>query len=363
MDLKEGLYSEATLINLIGTEKQKESYNKQGKFAGGLQRKLFLDKLSEYCIFEKGKRKQEFYIKEVYDIPQTSAYRRMNKGIYKFLTPLILNEIKDYTEENKLCDSYLDFAKRIKICNSNYLNIKCHKDAVYKSMGILPVEIKTYFLRVDLQMTEYIERCLNYLKKDGYLDFTPIYIIQTFSLDVKLEGSKISITKIKDKHVASPKEIKLYNNLLNEAKLFAGVSYGNKSWHNNGSKKFKKEFKKLLNENNIDHLVKGYEIWCINPKKCDLIEKASLPETENIKNLNIEFKKILDKNAEERAEKNKTNHTYLDHFKTLTSLTLMQNAGDIKKIIPDWEERLGAITERENSLTVVYSEVREVEEN
>ena len=41
----------------------------------------------------------------------------------------------------------------------------------------------------------------------------------------------------------------------------------------------------------------------------------------------------------------------------------MQNAGDIKKIIPDWEERLGAITERENSLTVVYSEVREVEEN
>ena len=82
MDLKEGLYSEATLINLIGTEKQKESYNKQGKFAGGLQRKLFLDKLSEYCIFEKGKRKQEFYIKEVYDIPQTSAYRRMNKGIY-----------------------------------------------------------------------------------------------------------------------------------------------------------------------------------------------------------------------------------------------------------------------------------------
>ena len=363
MELKEGLYSEATLINLIGTEKQKESYNKQGKFAGGLQRKLFLDKLSAYCRFEKGKKAQEFYIKEVYDIPQTTAYKRMSKGIYKFLTPLILNEIKDYTEENKLCDSYLDFAKRIKICNSNYLNIKCHKDAVYKSLGILPGEIKTYFLRVDLQMTEYIDRCLNYLKKDGYLDFTPIYIIQTFSLDVKLEGSKIAITKIKDKHVASTKEIKLYNNLLREAKLYAGVSDSNKSWHNSGSKKFKKEFKKLLNENGIDYLVKGYEIWCINPKRNELIEKAFLSEPENIKNLNIEFKKILDENAEQRTTKNKTNRNYLDHFKTLTSLTLMQNAEDIKKMVPDWEEHLGAITERENSLTIIYSEVREVEEN
>ena len=62
MELKEGLYSEAALVNLIGTEKQKDSYNKQGKFAGGLQRKLFLDKLSAYCRFEKGKKASDILV-------------------------------------------------------------------------------------------------------------------------------------------------------------------------------------------------------------------------------------------------------------------------------------------------------------
>ena len=76
------------------------------------------------------------------------------------------------------------------------------------------------------------------------------------------------------------------------------------------------------------------------------------------------FKFMIDENAKKRAEQKSLIDTgYVEHFKTLSSLTVLQGAEDVRKKMKDWETQPEKLIDKANSIHVMYREVKKEASN
>ena len=366
MGLQKRVYSEKTLVNKLCSAAQKQSYMKKERFQGKKQRSMFLDKLSAYCDYEYNPEKKTYTVTKIYDIPKTTAQDRLHKGIYQFLAPLILNEIINHVGENyKVTLTVFNLAKKITMVNSNYDVLKFNMESLSNELEIPFYEMREYFNKTDLRIDEYLRRCINYLRNENCIIANEIYLIQTYDEDIELEnhtrGKIAVITRKKEKHKASDEEIKLYANLVKEASRRSEAYTNYEQWYGKNAKRFTRELKRLFKEHNIEHICKAFEMWCVDLDKCkrmldEYIQNFSLDKYKKM--LGEKFKQSIDKNAKNRAEKKSLLDTdYIEHFKELSSLTILQDSDDIRKKLKSWKSKPERLLEKAHKINVEYHEI------
>lgn len=365
MELHKRTYSEKSLVDKLCTDAQKASYEKKGKFASGKHKSMFLDKLSTYCEYEYDKETKQYTITNLYDTPQTMAQARLHKGIYQFLAPLILNEmINNHDENHKARLTVFDLAKKIAMVNNNYDCVKFNMEQVGAELDIPFYEMYEYFNKTDLQIDEYLRRCIKYLRSENCVIANEVHVIQTFENRIELSDNIALITKEKDVHTASDDEMDLYSRIVEKASKATKANTNYEQWYGSNSGKFKKTLKKMLEENGIDYVCRGFEMWYIDLDKCkkmldEYTEKISLQDT--VKMLGEVFKLIIDENAANRASKKSLDTSYVEHFKSLSSLTILYESEDIRKNLSEWKSRSEKLREKGNNIIVDYKEAKNMD--
>ena len=365
VNLEKQKYDEHELVKMLCTPAQIKSYVQKGKFVGGKQKTMFLDKLSQYCKYDYDQESKSYQIVELYDIPRTIAQARLHKGIYQFLAPLILNEmINNHDENNKARLTVFDLAKKIDMVNSNYDCLKYNIEQFEDELGIPYIEMYEFFNKADLQIDEYIRRCIKYLRSENCVIANEVHVIQTFEEVTETEDGLCVITKEKEVHTASDEEVELYARLVEEASRISNAHTTYEQWYGTNAKKFKKALARLLKENGIDYVCRGFEMWYVDLDKCNkmLEEYSVIPLEERVMMLGEAFKYLLDENAEKRAEKRMLiDNGYVEHFKTLSSLTLLKNADDIRKKVKTWKTQPERLMEKAQSIQVEYKETKKTD--
>lgn len=169
IDLKAGWYTEAKLVDRICTEAQKRSYQRNNKFASSKQREMFLERLSSYCIFRIDEKTEKYIIKKVFTYPKVAAERKIHKGIYQYLVPLMLDVLLNNKEEHSLTFSSFDLALNCYLVNENYSVIRLNKRIVSANMNISEKQIADYFARSECRIIYYLRKCLRYLESASCL--------------------------------------------------------------------------------------------------------------------------------------------------------------------------------------------------
>lgn len=361
MDLKKQTYDEYELVQKLCTEAQIKSYEKKYKFSGGKQRSVFLDKLSSYCEYEHDRNNKTYKITELYDIPKTIAQARLHKGLYQFLAPLILNElINNHDENNKARMTVFDLARQVALINQNYDYVKFNMKLSSDELSIPYLDINEYFKRADVKIDEYLRRCLKYLRSENCVLVNEVHVIQTFEETVKLENGMAVITKVKDIHTASDDEMNLYSRLVEEASNYSGAHTNQEQWYGRNADKFKKKLEELLRANGIDYVCRAFEMWYVDFKKCKQMLEEYTQEysiSEHAKMLGEVFKLLIDENAENRlGKKTYFDADYVEHFKTLSSLTILSDAEDIRTTFKGWKSKSEKMIDRAKDTILKFEE-------
>lgn len=361
MNVKKGIYTEKTLVKKVCTEAQIASYNKKDKFVSGKYQSMFLDALSRYCEYEYDKDTKKYRVTEVYDNPKTMAQSRLHKGIYQYLAPLILNEMINHHDENhKARLTVFDLAAKIAMVNDNYNYVKFNQEDAGDELDIPLYLMNEYFNKADHQIDEFMRRCIRYLASENCVLANEVHVIQTAEKSVEIKKDNILVTKKKDTHTASDDEMELYTRLLERASRISGAYTNYDQWYGRNSKKFKRALKRLLDENGIDYVCRGFEMWYIDLEKCKnmLDEYSDISLEERTKMLGDVFKLIIDENAEKRANgRSLIDNRYVEHFKSLSALTVQQDAPDVRKQLKSWKTQPDRLAEKANRMNIEYREL------
>lgn len=164
LKIKKGNFKEKKLVELYGSEKQKESYAKYKKF-NGCNKRHFLRRLSRYCdIKDLGNRK--YRITNVFKYPLPKCWSKMNDSLYQYITPLILNRfVNDPSEDNQLCAPAKEWAIKINMINKNYELFTHRKNDVSKITEIPLNIIKNFYSKIYYGVEWHIRNTLRYLRE------------------------------------------------------------------------------------------------------------------------------------------------------------------------------------------------------
>jgi hypothetical protein len=180
--IKVGVINTKDFLNYFGTDKQKDNYIKYKKL-NSTAKKRILNKASKFCSIEdlgRGK----FIIHKLYGIDKEDLILPLKKGLYNYLTPLILSKLVDEYDKNnnfKITLPFLGWAKKFEIVNENYSLIKYHQK---KSSEVLNIDNETmfeYFDKMDDCIRYYMQECLSVLSKSSGLnliDFDSIKMVR-----------------------------------------------------------------------------------------------------------------------------------------------------------------------------------------
>ena len=362
IDLKKQMYHEYELVKKLCTEAQIKSYEKNYKFSGGKQRSIFLDKLSAYCEYEHDRQNRTYTITELYDIPMTMAQARLHKGIYQFLAPLILNEmLNNHDENNKARMTIFDLARQVALINPNYDYVKFNMELSSDELDIPYLDINEFFKRADVKIDEYLRRCLKYLRSENCVLVNEVHVIQTFEEKVDISDGVAVITKVKDLHTASDDEMNLYSRLVEEASNISGAHTNQEQWYGKNAQKFKRVLEESLRNNGIDYVCRAFEMWYVDLNKCEKMlaeytQEFSIEEHADM--LGKVFKLMIDENAENRLGKKSYFDTdYVEHFKTLSSLTILPDAEDLRGKFKGWKSKSEKMIEKAQDTVLKFNEV------
>lgn len=368
MNIEKRNYTEKELVYMLCTPAQIQSYEQRNKFVGGKQRSMFLDRLAQYCSYDYDQATKSYNITALYDVPKTMAQSRLHKGIYQYLAPLILHEmINNHDENHKARLTVFDLAEKIAMVNSNYKCLKYNMEQVEDELDIPFYTVYEYFNKTDLQIDEYLRRCIKYLSSENCVIANEVHVIQTFKRDTQYKddiGNHVEVIKVKDAHVATDEEMDLYARLIEEASKISGAYTNYEQWYGVNSNKFKRALKKLLDQNGIDYVCRGFEMWYVDLDKCKqmLHEYSDISLEDRTKMLGEVFKLLIDENAAKRAEKKSLIDTgYVEHFQSLSSITILHDAEDIRKQIKSWKSQSERLMEKANTINVEYREYKNTE--
>ena len=357
-------YTEQALVDKICTDAQKKSYAEKNRFRGGKQRADFRKKLSAYCEYEFDESTRKYTITNIFDIPKNKTQEKMTRGIYSYITPLILDYVVDsHNAEKPIQTTCLDIGSRIGMVNENYNLIK-YNEKLRKNLDIPSRIFNEYINKVDVQIRDYICRCLEYLSGEGYIEITDIYIIKTSEIkpEIKNGGENVVVTKFEQKRVATDAEIELYEGIVKRIEAETGAYTVYEKHYGKNSKAYYILLRKLLGEHCVDNMYKGIDIKCLNLGKCEQMLntfKETMTLSQSRESLRETFRLIVDKNTAARVVKKKVDdEKYAEFFSNLTALTISSEAEDIRNKIDEWETKVMRLNRKASSIKVTYREVR-----
>ena len=354
INLKAGRYTEIKLVDMVCTEAQKRSYYRKNKFANNKQREMFLERLSCYCTFEIDE-SNKYRIKTVFEFPKVAAETKIHNGIYRYLAPLILNNLLSNENGRSIVFSSNTLAADCSMVNQNYPVMKFNQEAVETDLNIPEKQVAEYFAKSDGSIDYYIRKCLKYLEATNCLVFNEVHLIKTYKEETESDPESNAIIKRRkysDLHVASKEEMDLYTLLVEMATEETGVRNNCDKWYGKTAIQYRTELSKLLKKNRIKYVVKGFEVWKINTNRCrDILDSFSDKSImEYQQGIGFILKSMIDSNAEQR----KLQDSQLEHFKELSELTLLYDAPKVH--LPSAKSYQERLQEEANQTPVIIVE-------
>lgn len=336
--LKPGIISELTFVNTFGTPSQKEKYKKEGRFIGTSKQTVLKEANRWGVIKDLGERKYE--IEKVYNYPIPKPFTKMNKSIYKYICPLLLNElINGYDENNKITLTTAKWARQIHMVNANYNLLKYNRSKTSDSLNIDLSIVNDFCNRLDDMIREYIINALDYLQKSGLIVWNEVYVVRRENVDDKnitvTQDDCIHTNLILDMHPASAEEKAIYSKCMKIADAKANINSNAERYYSKKAKLYSQVLKEELSKENIKSVYKGYEVYYTNLKKCKevLNQFKSLSQKTLIEDFNNEFTNMLVSNAQVRFNKNpqkylpcKNKNDYSNYFSELCTIVINNNA-------------------------------------
>lgn len=281
MKIKKGEITTKEFVDYFGTDKQKINYIKDKRLNSTAKDRL-LTKAQKFCHIEdlgKGK----FIIHKVYGIDREDLILPLKKGLYNYLTPLILTKLVDehYKNNNfKFTLPFLGWAKKFEIVNENYNLIKYHQKKSSEALNINNETMFEYFDKMDDCIKYYMQECLSTLSKSSGLDlidFDSIKMVRKQKI-VSEDNDKGGVdleTKEWDELV-SDDDRKFVYACETKAKEIANIIDNKEKFYGTKSLIYNNELKKLLRERNILFMYSAFNIYCKNVDKIQqTLEKFS----------------------------------------------------------------------------------------
>ena len=353
MKIKTGEINNKHLVELFGTEKQKEIFFKDKKLNSGIKKRL-LEKAKRYCEIEdltQGK----YLIHKIYTIKNENCLIPLYKGLSKYLTPLILIKLLEEQDENyKITLPFLGWAKNFEMINDNYPLLKYHRKAGSEYLKINENIMFEYFEKMDECIKYYLDKILTILGNKSGLDlieFDSITMVRKLYLNQALDTNKIDIKGNWFDEIISDEDRKFVIDCENKAKDKAKIINNQEKFYGTKSHIYKNELKKLLSKRNIIFTYSAYNIFCKNKGEIkniieqftsilscntnDLVQTFNETFIDYIENKavnrqNREQNKFNDDNNENIIKRYRLAESYVSNFKALSELTVKRDAKDLK---------------------------------
>ena len=318
-DIKTGIITESELVNLFGSDAQKKSYMEKGKFVGTYKNALF-KKLNKYCEIKSVKRKNSkeniYKITKVYDYPLPSNYEKMQKSIYKYIVPLILNSlINGHDKNNSIEITVGKWAREINMVNHNYNLVKYNKEDGSKETQIQLDTINEFYDKADHMINWYISNALDYLKSAGLIiwrEVNQVTVEKTDDKSVVDYNGNVEVNINLTTHQASKDEMEYYAQCIAIADKEANIENAGERYYSKKAKHFQEVLKRELYKRKIKYIYSAYEAYYIDLDKCKslLSHFDDVNSNKLIDKFNQEFSNMIIKNAGERFEKNAMKYLY-----------------------------------------------------
>lgn len=324
------------MVELFGTDANKENYNKNKKVTNSMKRTLIINAKKEYVIVEdlgRGKYKIEEKVSNII-IPNS----KMLHPIYGNLIPAILLNVKEYHNEGKVfCLSLNSIYSNFNMINENYIHANSRKGTASKILDVLPDICYEFFDSTHAQLKYYLKNSLNLLSALGLIKYNMIPYVSLVKKEmdsniVKGTDDVITImrrrsTKEEEQFIADvDKEIRTKHDIGKGSRLFGAPL---------------KEYKDKLSKINVEYIYECYEIICLEKLEIENIlhfynstDKETLSD-----NFTNSFISLVMSNAESKHNKAlesnmadfyRFNKKYLDDFLKLSNNTLDYKSKAIK---------------------------------
>ena len=348
MRIKTGKIKECDLVKLFGSDAQKKSYRENGKFIGSYKSAL-LKKAQSYCnVQEIGKENGRciYEITKVYDFPLPSNFNKMNKSLYKYIVPLILDKLIHGHDRNNSIDITVGkWAREINMVNHNYNLVKYNKEKSSDEFQINMNEINEFYDKSDHMISWYIENALDYLKSAGLIIWRQVNRVNVEVSDGKAvidHDGNIEVNVSVSSHQASSEEMDYYAHCIAIADNEAHILNAGERYYSNKAKTFQEVLKRELYKRKIKCIYNTYEAYYVHLDRCiNLLNQFGEYNSEdNVQEFNKEFSNMLIENANIRFSKNKAKYLlsredYLLSFENLCEITIDNKTEYLGKRIND----------------------------
>lgn len=349
MDTKKivtGKITEQKLVNLFGSDAQKKSYKKNGRFIGSYKSAIF-KKIRKYCnIKELGKEKGKmvYEISEVYKHPLPSNYDKMTKSLYKYIIPLILESLINGHDKNNSIDITVGkWAREISMVNHNYNLVKFNREDSSKKFQIAMNEINEFYDKVDHMIKWYIENALDYLKSASLIIWREVNRVCMEESDGKSvidQDGNIEVNVNLTSHQASKKEMDFYSKCIEIADKEAGIESAGERYYSHKAPHFQEVLKRELYKEKIKYVYNTYEAYYVHLDKCKALLDSfgKFDRKKLINDFTKEFTSMILENAESRFDKNSAKYLlskdeYLISFGNLCEIAIDNNTEYLGKRI------------------------------
>lgn len=332
MELKTGKITESELVEQYGSAAQKKSYETYGKLLTKNKNTL-LSKLSRYCtIKDLGGR--EYRITKIYDYPLPSNWSKMNKSLYQYIIPLILNSlINGHDENNKINITVGKWAREINMINRNYNLIKYNPNEGSTETKIALDTINEFYDKSDYMINWYITNALDYLKSAGLIIWRESNRVSVEVSDESAiidQDGNVKVNINIDNHQASESEMEYYAECINIADKECGIENAKERYYSQKSQKFNEILKRELYKRKIKSIYKTYEAYYVNLDKCNglLNHFGKINYQTLVNKFNRDFSEMILENADKRFENNAKKYLcmnkdkYKSCFSSLCDITI-----------------------------------------
>ncbi len=359
IELKPGAINNKELVEIFGTERQKESYYKNWKLNTGNKTSI-LNKAKNKCDIEdlgRGK----YTIHRVYNPYINEEIIPLKKGLNKYIAPIILNKLLNQQDKHrKIVLPFVSWAKNFEIINENYPIIKYNQQQSSNYLNINQDILFEYFEKMDSCIKYHFNKCLEILKeKADLIDYDTVKMVKKVKIikDDKInnninDGMNIFLDYFDEP--ISDDDRNFVHDCEELAETKANITKKKEKYYGIKSIIYKKELKRLLIKRNILFTFRSYKIFYKNEDKIkeaislfddiDLNNEEEFIEAFHDSFLNyIEHKATLRHNKEiEKSKiedltyiikKHRIIETYIQDFKLLSQLTIKKDSESLKDII------------------------------
>lgn len=339
------IYPEKKLVDLYGSEAIKKSYHEKGHFIGN-QKNTFLKNISKYCEVKELKNRR-YRIKNIYEFAIPLNFNRMNKSLYKYSVPLLLNLIINKNDDTNIINMTLPkWARSIGIVNGNYNLARYNKPDTSKLIDQDESVVVEFFDKLNEMITWYMLNSFNYLKDAGLIEWYEVshvvkeVTIKTLEID---EYGNINPNIKLDSHRSSKEEKEYYSKCVDIADKAANIEDKRERYFSNKTLMFTKVLNEELYKRNIKRVYDTYEIHCVNFDYCKFVLKlfGEFNKKEFISNQNKELCNMVIKNARKRFENNPSkykrysNEEYIICFEQLCNIVIDNDTENLKNRIKE----------------------------